>query len=164
MTQISIQPGTQADLRQTADLLNEIIAAGGTTAITKTMTKEALGEWLMANPGDATWHVALAENGTLLGFQWIGPYAALPPEACDIGTFVKTGQTGMGIGSKLFDATKTAARKLGYEWINAEIRADNAGGLAYYQSRSFETYARKSDVALADGTTVDKIHKRYDLT
>lgn len=164
LTEISIQTGTAADLRQAAELLNEIIDAGGTTALTKPLSKEALGEWLMADPGQAIWHVALSEDGSLMGFQWIGPFAGLPPEACEIGTFVKTGRTGMGIGSKLFEATKAAARAMGYDWINAEIRADNSGGLAYYQSRSFETYAHKSAVVLEDGSTVDKIRKRYDLT
>lgn len=163
MSQISIQTGTQTDLRQALELLNEIIASGGTSALTKPLDKDALGGWLMADPGAAIWHVALNEDGTLLGFQWIGPFAGLPPEACEIGTFVKTGRTGMGIGSKLFEATKSAARNMGYDWINAEIRADNGGGLAYYQSRGFETYGHKSGVSLEDGSVVDKVHKRYDL-
>ena len=69
----------------------------------------------------------------------------------------------MGIGSKMFDATVKAARILGFEWISANIRADNTGGLTYYQSRNFETYDRKMGVTLADGTVVDKVLKRYDL-
>ena len=72
-------------------------------------------------------------------------------------------QTGLGIGSKLFAATRDAAQAAGYIWINAEIRADNAGGLTYYQSRGFEDYGRIRGYRLGDGTTVDKILKRYDL-
>lgn len=163
MTQISVRQGGESDLRQTLDLLNEIIAIGGTTAITKPLSKEDLGDWLMSTPGKAIWHIAEDSDGTLLGFQWIGPWGDLPPEACEIGTFVKAGRTGLGIGSKLFDATKDAARAMGYDWIDAEIRADNEGGLAYYQSRGFEDYKRKDDVELDDGTIVAKCLKRYRL-
>ncbi|MBO9476183.1 GNAT family N-acetyltransferase [Shimia sp. R11_0] len=163
MSHVIIQQGTSADLRQTADLLNDIIEIGGTTALTTPLSREALADWLMADPDRAIWHVAMNDAGDVLGFQWIDRFAGLPPEACEIGTFVKTGRTGLGIGSKLFDATKAAARTMGYRWINAEIRADNAGGLAYYQSRSFETYGRKDGIQLEDGTEVSKILKRYDL-
>ena len=91
------------------------------------------------------------------------PDERLPSEACDVATFVRLGQTGLGIGSKLFEATKRAARELGYSWINATIRADNESGLTYYQSRGFEDYARKTDVPLGNGFSVDRISKRYDL-
>lgn len=163
MSQITIQKGSTVDLRQTAELLNEIIAIGGTTAMTKPMSRDDLEGWLMADQDCSTWHVALTEDGDLLGFQWIGPWGDLPPEACGIGTFVKAGRTGLGIGSKLFDASVNAARALGYTWMDAEIRADNEGGLAYYQSRGFENYKRKDGVVLDNGTEVSKIHKRYDL-
>ena len=59
--------------------------------------------------------------------------------------------------------TEAEARRFGYSWINASIRADNAGGLAYYQSRGFETYDRKTNVRLDNGLVVEKIMKRYDL-
>ncbi len=163
MSKILIQPGTEADLRAATELLNDIIATGGTTARTKSVSRDDMRGWLMADPGQAIWHVAQDEAGTLLGFQWIGPWATLPDDACEIGTFVKEGRTGLGIGSKLFEATKTAARTMGYAWINAEIRADNTGGLAYYQSRGFEDYKVKPDVTLDDGSIVAKTLKRYDL-
>ncbi|MFY0616103.1 MAG: GNAT family N-acetyltransferase [Shimia sp.] len=127
------------------------------------MSRDTLSGWLMADPGKAVWHVALDASGTLLGFQWIGPFAGLPPEACEIGTFVKTGRTGLGIGTKLFEATKSAGRDMGYTWINAEIRSDNEGGLAYYQSRGFETYKHKPNELLGDGTPVAKTVKRFRL-
>ncbi|WP_270725157.1 GNAT family N-acetyltransferase [Shimia sp. Alg240-R146] len=163
MTQITVRPGGEADLRQAKDLLNDIIAAGGTTAITNPLSREDLGDWLMADPDKAIWHIAEDSDGNLLGFQWIGPWGDLPPEACEIGTFVKSGRTGLGIGSKLFEATKPAARGMGYRWIDAEIRADNTGGLAYYQSRGFEQYKRKENITLDDGTIVAKCLKRYIL-
>ncbi|WP_299421693.1 GNAT family N-acetyltransferase [uncultured Shimia sp.] len=163
MSQITIQKGNAVDLRQTAELLNEIIAIGGSTAMTKPMSRDDLEGWLMADQDCSTWHIAMAADGTLLGFQWIGPWGVLPPEACGIGTFVKAGHTGLGIGSKLFEASVKAARALGYTWMDAEIRADNEGGLAYYQSRGFENYKRKDGVRLDNGAEVSKIHKRYDL-
>lgn len=160
---LSVRPGSAADLRQAADLLNEIISIGGTTARTSQTTAGDLGDWLTSKPDRAFWCVSEDDDGNLLGFQWIGPHPGLPPEACDISTFVKAGQTGLGVGSRLFEATKQAALDLGYDWINANIRADNDGGLVYYQSRGFRDWDRIKGVTLQDGTIVDKIQKRYDL-
>lgn len=161
---LSIHSGASMHLGPATDLLNEIIEIGGTTALTSPLSRGALSDWLNANPEKSAWHVANADDGMLLGFQWIGPYQPdLPPEACDIATFVKAGQTGLGVGSRLFEATKQAALDLGYDWINANIRADNTGGLIYYQSRGFRDWDRIDAATLFDGTTVSKILKRYDL-
>ncbi|MFD1160161.1 GNAT family N-acetyltransferase [Roseovarius aestuarii] len=147
-----------------AHLLNAIIAAGGTTAKVRPVTRDILINWMGFHPKKSAWYVAEGEEGELLGFQYIEPHADLPPDACDIATFVRIGQTGLGIGSSLFDATRVAAQKLGYRWINATIRADNEGGLAYYQSRGFEDYAYQRGVALEDRTLTDKVNKRFDLS
>lgn len=160
---IFIRRGSEFDLRSTTDLLNAIISVGGTTAITKEVSKQDMADWLMKDPAQSAWHVAADEGDEVLGFQWIGPWPDLPPEACEIGTFVKIGQTGLGIGSQLFEATKAAALEMGYDWINANIRSDNDSGLTYYQSRGFLTYGNLEDVELAGGLTVNKTLKRYDL-
>ena len=160
---IHIRRAGTLDAGAMADLLNEIIAIGGTTAITKPVTRADLHEWMGYFPNKSAWYVAEDETGNMLGFQYIEPHGNLPPEACDIATFVRYGQTGLGIGSRLFDATKIAAKALGYRWINATIRADNTGGLAYYQSRGFEDYTLQRNIALADGTIVDRIQKRFDF-
>lgn len=146
-----------------ARLLNEIIAQGGTTALVRPATGQDLIEWMAADPDRAAWHVAVDDAEQVLGFQWIEPGASLPPEAATIATFVQMGQTGLGIGSALFDATRQAAKKLGYVWINANIRADNEGGLIYYQSRGFQDYGVLEGVELSDGQIVDKRLKRFDL-
>lgn len=107
--------------------------------------------------------MALDDAERVVGFQWISPHAKLPPEAVDIATFVMLGHAGLGIGSALFSATEKAAKSLGYRWINATIRADNTGGLTYYQSRGFRDWAFEEDVQLDSGLVVDKISKRFDL-
>lgn len=159
---LHVRPAGRLDCRAMAELLNQIITRGGTTALTTPVTGDELSGWMTGSDA-AAWHVAETEAGELLGFQWIAPNPNLPPEACDIATFVQVGQTGLGIGSRLFEATRKAAKAHGYAWINATIRADNTGGLTYYQSRGFEDYTRLPRVTLDDGTVVAKICKRYEL-
>ena len=146
-----------------AELLNELIAEGSTTAISEPVTGQSIEERINRNRGLSVWHVAEDETGHVIGYQWIEPADYLPPEAAEIATFARIGMSGLGIGSALFEATKRVARDIGYIWINANIRADNAGGLAYYQSRGFEDYGRKEGVRMSDGRIFDKVLKRYDL-
>ena len=160
---IHVRKAMGLDAGSMARLLNAIIDEGGTTAMTRQVTAQDIQEWMGFRPDRAAWHVALDQMENVQGFQWIEPREYLPSEACDIATFVKIGKTGLGIGSALFDATRQAANQLGYEWINANIRADNEGGLIYYQSRGFRDYDRIENYQLENGQTVDKILKRFDL-
>lgn len=160
---ISARRAGVLDARPLADLLNEIIKQGGTTALTTPVSASGIKDWMTRQPNRSAWHLAEDDSGTVLGFQFIEPADYLPDDAAEIATFAKVGKVQMGIGSALFTATETAARRLGYSWINANIRADNFGGLAYYQSRGFEDYAKKTDVFVGSGLTVDKCLKRYNL-
>jgi L-amino acid N-acyltransferase YncA len=160
MAEFHVRRAAPFDLGTMAGLLNAIIARGGTTAMVNPVTPDDIASWIAAPA--AVFHVAEAA-GRIAGFQWIEPHDDLPPEACDIATFVQPERSGMGIGSALFAATEPAARRLGYRWINATIRADNDGGLAYYQSRGFRDWQVIRGVALRNGLVVDKVCKRYDL-
>ena len=161
MIQIHIRKAGPLDAANIAVLLNEIIAKGGTTAMVRPVLNKEIRKWMTQS--NAVWHLAENDAGTVLGFQWIEPHPDLPDDATDIASFVKLGQTGLGIGTALFEATVKAARSLGYRKIDAIIRADNLGGLAYYQSRGFETIRLVADTELEDGTRVDKIWKRFNL-
>lgn len=160
---IAVRRASSMDAGSMADLLNTIIKKGGTTAKTQAVTAKEIVEWMEFSPNQSAWHVAVDNCETVTGFQWFEPVAYLPPEACNIATFVEVGRTGLGIGSSLFEATKTAARQLGYAWINANIRTDNEGGVTYYQSRGFRDWRLDEGVEFADGTIVSKVHKRYDI-
>lgn len=163
MSDLMIRQAHRMDARQMADLLGQIIAIGGTTALTGPITAEMVVDWMDSASGRSAWHVAEDDSGRILGFQWIEPADYLPPGTAEIATFVVPGRHGLGIGSKLFEATKDAARALGYESINANIREDNPLGLAYYQSRGFEDHGRILGHLMADGQVVDKRLKRFDL-
>ncbi|KEJ90622.1 GNAT family N-acetyltransferase [Sulfitobacter donghicola] len=160
---ITVRKAMRLDTNSMADLLNEIIKIGGTTAIVRPVTGDDIAEWMTFSPELSAWHVALDDNEKVVGFQWFVPSEQLPPEAAEIATFVQVGQTGLGIGSALFTATAKAAEEIGYVWIRANIRADNEGGLTYYQSRGFRDYGIIENYELADGTLVTKRLKRYDI-
>ncbi|MCO4776856.1 MAG: hypothetical protein KC450_04780 [Lentibacter algarum] len=100
-----IRPASAVDARSLSELLNEIIALGGTTAL-KTLTKADMISWIVSNPAEYAFLIAEDERGEALGFQAIGPRKTLPPEACDIATFTRSGKAQLGIGSALFSATE----------------------------------------------------------
>lgn len=161
---INVRPAITLDAASMSRLLTAIIAQGGTTALANPVSSADLADWMQANNGQTAWHVAVNQTEEVVGFQWIAPDPChLPPEAADIATFVQIGQTGLGIGSKLFGATRKAAKAIGYKWINANIRADNEGGLIYYQSRGFQDYGRINGHKMSNDQIVDKVLKRFDL-
>ena len=163
MTTIQVLPAEKVHFPDMVEILNALIEEGNSTALMTKVSGEDLWQKARAGGPKSAWHVAVDENGTVQGFQWIAPYPGLPPEAVDIATFTRIGKTGMGIGSKLFEASKAKATEFGYEWINANIRADNISGLAYYASRGFYDYDDIKDYRMDDGRVVDKVLKRFDL-
>jgi L-amino acid N-acyltransferase YncA len=159
---LHVRPAGPLDAGPLADLLNEVIAEGGTTAITTPVTRDYIAERMASDPR-AIWHLAEDDAGDVLGFQWVDPQPEHGADCAQIATFARVGRTGLGTGSALFEKTRAAALASGYRWINAEIRADNLGGLAYYGSRGFEDYGRIEGYRMANGQVVDKVLKRYDL-
>lgn len=159
---IHVRRAGPLDAGAMAELLNEIIARGGTTALTTPVNREVILGWMAKDPL-SIWHIAEDEAGELLGFQWVDQWDPEQRTRGHIATFARVGRTGLGIGSALFAATLEAARAAGMREIEAEIRADNTGGLTYYQSRGFEDVGRRDGVVLEDGSVVDKVVKVYRL-
>ena len=163
MAAVTIRPTVRGDAAALADLLNEIILAGGTTAYQIPFTPERFAEAHIDGAAVLTSVVAHDESGVPMGFQILLRDDRLPEGWGDIGTFARCGMTTRGIGSALFAATRAAAKRLGLIGINATIRADNSGGLAFYGKQGFRDHAVASAVPLIDGTPVDRISKRYSL-
>lgn len=158
------RPATLTDATDMADLLNAIIRIGGTTAFQKEVTVKVIESFIRKLKTTGCIHVARDKTtDTLLGYQSLEAYPDLPPTLGIIATFSKVGGTKRGIGTALFAATCKAAPTLGFTEIDATIRADNTGGLAYYSKMGFWDHSVAKSVPLDDGTLVDRISKRLIL-
>lgn len=158
-----IRKATPADAPAMTELQNAIIALGGTTAYQQPRDVDELREDYITAPEALCCHVALDEDGTLLGFQAVGRWPGLPEGWADIGTFVTPDRQRSGAGAALFEATVAALRAIGVTTLNATIRADNRPGLGYYARRGFTDYASDPDWALDDGRVVGRVSRRFDL-
>ena len=166
MSQIKLRPATPADADALAKLLNQIIKTGGTTAHLHPFDGERLLNHYLAPPLAISCFVAEV-GGTIAGFQalewsdpnWPGP-DSLPADWALIASFVDADFQGCGVGKALFTKTRAAAQNAGVRCIDATIRADNQGGLAFYKSLGFTDYSRLRDIPLSDGTLLDRIRKK----
>jgi L-amino acid N-acyltransferase YncA len=150
------------DVTELTRLLNDIIRAGGTTAIQTPLTEDELADWFVTGPAVVSSTVALHDDRSV-GFQMISTFDPLPDGWADIGTYVRIGATGGGIGSTLFRQTCANARNVGLTTLKATIRCDNTGGLAYYARIGFRDYDTNPGFTLSDGRVVGQVHRRFDL-
>jgi L-amino acid N-acyltransferase YncA len=159
-----IRPAEPDDAVALCAILNSIIAIGGTTAMEVPLgLAEFVGYFL---EGEDVLSCFVAEDRATarrLGFQGLSRHPELPQDWADIGTFTGVAPKTPGVGTALFAATRGWARAHGVAVVNAAIRADNRGGLAYYEKMGFRQYQVLTGVPLRDGTPVDRIFKKYVL-
>jgi L-amino acid N-acyltransferase YncA len=161
---LTVRPVAPEDAPALADLLNAVIARGGTTALETPFTPVSLAETYLNGPNVHLCFVAVdTATGRIEGFQTLGRYPGLPEDIGDIGTFARVDGAQKGVGSALFAEMAKAAHAHGLTAINATIRADNVGGLAFYTKQGFVDYGITAAIPLNDGTPVDRVHKRFDL-
>jgi ribosomal protein S18 acetylase RimI-like enzyme len=163
-SEITVRPFVDPDSMPLASLLNEIIARGGTTAMQEPMTPGQLADLLLSGPDVICCFVAEHPTSkTLLGFQSLIRSEDLDADIGDIATFTRVGMTHRGVGSRLFAATRVAARKKDLRELNATIRCDNFGGLTFYERIGFIDRDILRQIPLRDGSPVDRIIKRYTV-
>ncbi len=141
-----------------ADVLNEIIAIGGTTAHQHAFSAEMVRQYFIDGEGVATSVLAVLDD-TVIGWQSLGLWQG----EMHIGTFVRQGLQARGVGAALFAATCSIARAKGLTEMIAHIRADNAPGLAYYARIGFVDIGHDPSFALEDGTVVGRVYRRFDI-
>ena len=163
---LSVRYATREDAAEMAELINTIIAIGGTTAYEEPFDEAAMDAAYISLPELVSCFVA-ETDGEIVGFQGLmrsfDPDDPLPDGWATIGTFARVGQTQAGVGRALFEKTLAAARAAGIGVIDATIRADNTGGLAFYARLGFIDYGRLVGVPLKNGAPVDRVRKRFDI-
>ena len=161
---LTIRPAQDDDIEGMRALLNDIIRVDGTTAITNELSPAEIREWFITGDSVVSCLVAVDFDGAIVGFQSLSTYGSLPSGWVDIATFASRSRHQTGVGSALFAQTRDVAAKRGLSTINASIRVDNAGGLAYYSRMGFETYRVEDGDPKAQGRPFNRNHKRFDLT
>ena len=144
-------------------LLNEIIRVGGTTAITNELSPDEMREWFISGENVVSCFVAVDSDGFVVGFQSLSKYGTLPAGWVDIATFASRSRHKSGMGRALFAHTREAASRLGFAAVNATIRVENVGGLAYYSRMGFETYLVEDGDPQAHGRVFNRVLKRFTL-
>lgn len=160
MGRVRIRPANPDDAKGMADVLNPIIAAGGTTAIEVPVTNAEMAEVVATT---ISCHVAIDGSGGVLGTQWLDPSDEPGDLRGFISSFTRRCPRIPGIGRSLFAATTASAREAGLTALVAEIRADNVSGIGYYRAMGFYEYSVRQAVPLADGTPVDRLLWIYRL-
>ncbi len=153
-----VRPATPHDAAAMADLLNRIIAIGGTTAHEQPKSAQTVQHDYIVGPDTLTCVVA-EDGGHLVGWQAVGLWQG----DAHIGTFVSPDTQAKGIGGQMFAQTRSLCRAAGILAIHATIRADNVPGLAYYDRLGFADIGAEPDFALSTGKVVGRIHRRLLL-
>lgn len=153
-----IRDARAEDAAEMADILNRIIAIGGTTAHETPKTSDAILNGYITGP-DVLSTVVAESDGQLLGWQSVEQWQG----EAHIGTFVRPGIQAKSVGVAIFARTRAQTAALGHKAIIASIRADNVPGLAYYARIGFVDVAHEPEFALMDGRVVGRVHRRFDL-
>jgi len=139
---MEIRPATPADAPAMSAMLEALIAAGKRTNpgdLDFTMTH------YVTHPDGILCSVAVDDDGSILGLQSLsraveGNRYGTPVGWGIIGTHVAPAAARRGVGSRLFEVSREAARAAGIGKIEAYIAVRNVEGQAYYEAMGFRTY------------------------
>lgn len=148
----------RADIHACVSIINHIISLGGSTAHEDAFDDAGFADHYMDEPDVAN---VVTHDGRVVGFQ-----AAFEVETgvYSIGSFTDQQNPVRGAGAAVFAKTQTDCRKLAGTSIIAKITSDNTGGLSYYSKMGFRPDTIwPAHFTRADGTTVDRIVKRFPL-
>ncbi len=155
---VYVRAARPEDAAAMADILNQIIEIGGTTAHQEPKSPDTVRRDYIDGPEVQT-SVVAELDGRIVGWQSIGLWQG----DAHIGTFVQPGLQAGGVGAALFALTCDQARAAGLTQIEAAIRADNVPGLAYYARIGFQDVGAEPEFALNEGRVVGRVHRRFLL-
>lgn len=161
-TLISTRLATPADAAAICAVINPLIERGGTTANETPWTEDYVRDMLTGFGSRDFCHVA-EDAERVLGFQYVEAHPDLDPDTGDIASFAAIDAAGRGVGKALAAATIAEAKRRGWAKLFAYIRADNTGGLAYYESIGFRTEWVDEKRPLKSGALIDRVAKLRSL-
>ena len=131
---MNIRLVTLADASTVAALLNTLIAEQDGTALNVPVSVEQEAEYIRRQLQKGGLCLLAEEAGLLLGFQSVD---RLGPELGEIGTFLRRGSRGLGVGRLLLEETQRWAEYEGVTSLLAVIAAHNERGQRAYRAWGF---------------------------
>ena len=153
-----VRNAVPADAEAMSEILNAIIAIGGTTAHQHPKTAATIVQHYIDGT-DVLTSVVAEIDGAVVGWQSVGWWEG----DAHIGSFVQPGLQARGTGAAMFAAPCAGLRQQGQPSVYASIRADNAPGLAFYGRAGFVEVSREPGFALEDGRVVGRVLWRFDI-
>ncbi len=139
-------------------ILNHTIARGSSTAHEDPFENGGFADHYLDEPEVTN---VVLHNGRIVGFQ---AAFEVEPGVYSIGSFTDQQDPVRGAGAAMFAKTQADCRRLDGTSIIAKITSDNTGGLAYYSKMGFmPDTVWPAHFTRADGTTVDRVVKRFKL-
>ncbi|MDP6626744.1 MAG: GNAT family N-acetyltransferase [Methanopyri archaeon] len=148
------------DASAIVDILNPIISDGNLSVLDAHLSVEDEQEYIERFPVRGVFLVAENEEGRIVGFQSVEPFATYT-HAFDhvgtIGTFVGLPYRRQGVGTVLAKATFATTRDAGFEKLLTYILATNAVSLAFHQRLGFTVVGTARRQARLGGRYVDEV-------
>jgi len=145
------------DFDAACDMLNHIIAVGGTTAYEVPFDRDSFRPEFFDGP---VLRLVAMDGARLVGLQVCYDCG---DGVLGIGSFAEQRDPVKGTGRTLFAETCRRGRDMGFRQIQAVITVDNAPGLGYYGAMGFIEVERRKDDASRNGAPIDRVVKVYDL-
>lgn len=127
-----IRRAGSADAEELSSLLNEIIRAGGTTALETPLSAAEFADWFIDGEFPLTCHVA-EHDQSLVGFQSLSLYGDPPKGFADIATFARMTPRTPGVGTALFPQPEPQRKNSGSNSLMPPFGPTTSAALAITQ-------------------------------
>jgi phosphinothricin acetyltransferase len=109
--------------------------------------------------------VARTADGRIAGFGMLRSHNPMPAfrRAAEITYFIRPGETGKGLGSRMLDHLLAGAKEQGIITILASISSLNEGSIRFHERHGFVECGRFARVAEKRGTVFDTVWMQKSL-
>jgi ribosomal protein S18 acetylase RimI-like enzyme len=144
----------------TSRVLEAVVAERVHSAIDRAWTAGEQRDYIQSLSDREALHVAVDPTGQIVGSQSINLYTRTLTSmrhVAQLGTFVLPAWRGRGVGRRLFEASRAFAAGARYRKIVIQVRASNAGALAFYRGLGFTACGRLREQVVIDDRDDDEI-------
>jgi len=160
-----VRKATVNDARQVADVMNSVIAEGKYTIFDKPFSEEEERNFISSLGIRSALHVAEID-GEITGVQSIDlltDLASSVQHVATMGTWLRLGCRGLGIGRSLAEESFSFARSHDYRKILIQVLADNHRALRFYRSLGFSDIGIAKQHVRMGGVFYDEVYLEKSL-